>query len=176
VADKHLRLHAKILKPPNNHSISTMVQRAQEVYRLVGVDVLLVSEELLSQEDIDIDAGWCNGGVTEEQKRLFENRNGVGPNEAVIYFIGSTTPLAYDGCAAHPEEQPGAVVAATAGEWTLAHELGHLLGLIHCDELGSRLRDRLMTGGGTSRITNPPPDLISSEVEQILGSSLLVEC
>jgi hypothetical protein len=92
----------------------------------------------------------------------------------VVYFVRSTVP-AYNGCAAHPEGQPGAVVAQIATVWTMGHEVGHVLGLPHCDSPTARLFNRLMTGGGTSNITNPPPDLIATEVNALRSSTLTFE-
>ncbi len=54
-----------------------------------------------------------------------------------------------------------------ATQWTMAHEAGHVLGLSHVNN-----NDRLMTGNGTGNITNPPPDLASSEVTTMLNSNL----
>jgi hypothetical protein len=51
------------------------------------------------------------------------------------------------------------VVARGATIWTLAHEVGHVLGLRHVND-----NDRLMTGNGTSNIVNPPADLTAGEV------------
>ena len=50
---------------------------------------------------------------------------------------------------------------------TAFHELGHVLGLSHVSN-----NDRLMTGLGTFNITNPPPDLIASEINTMVGSGL----
>jgi predicted Zn-dependent protease len=60
-------------------------------------------------------------------------------------------------------------VVKTATQWTFAHELGHVLGLIHVPST-----DRLMTGGGTANITNPPPDLVSSEVTTMQASPFTI--
>ena len=84
----------------------------------------------------------------------------------VVYFVRSTVPP-FNGCASHPAGRPGAVVARGATIWTLAHEVGHTLGLFHIDD-----NNRLMTGNGTSNITNPPPDLISQEVLTMRKSNL----
>ena len=70
-----------------------------------------------------------------------------------------TTNPSFNGCAAFPTNRPSAVVASIASEWTLGHEVGHVLGLPHVTPT-----DRLMTGGGTNNITNPPSDLVASEV------------
>jgi hypothetical protein len=52
----------------------------------------------------------------------------------------------------------------------MGHEIGHVLGLVHVND-----NNRLMTGNGTSNITNPPPDLISTEVNTMRASALTVE-
>lgn len=95
----------------------------------------------------------------------------------VVYFINSTAPP-LNGCASHPAGRPGAVVVHDCSPWTLAHEIGHVLGLDHCDDPDNSfcLRDRLMTGCGTGSITNPPPDLVASEVTAIDDSFLSVYC
>ncbi len=62
-----------------------------------------------------------------------------------------------------------AVVASYASRYTMAHEVGHVLGLNHVSD-----NNRLMTGLGTDNITNPPPDLIASEVTTMLASNLTV--
>ena len=105
------------------------------------------------------------GSVTGEQTNLFNNRNNAGPTDVVVYFVRSTVPP-FNGCAAYPATRPGAVVAQGATKWTLAHEVGHVLGLFHVND-----NNRLMTGNGTSNITNPPPDLISTEVNTMRVSN-----
>ena len=42
-----------------------------------------------------------------------------------------------------------------------------MLGLRHVDPT-----DRLMMGGGTWNITNPPPDLVQSEIDTVLAHQL----
>jgi hypothetical protein len=44
--------------------------------------------------------------------------------------------------------------------------VGHVLGLFHVNN-----NNRLMTGNGTWNITNPPPDLIASEVSTMDASA-----
>ena len=61
-------------------------------------------------------------------------------------------------------------MAQIATVWTLGHEVGHVLSLNHVSD-----NNRLMTGGGTSNITNPPPDLISTEVNAMRASTLTFE-
>ena len=46
-----------------------------------------------------------------------------------------------------------------------------MLNLFHVDD-----NNRLMTGNGTANITNPPPDLVTSEVNTMRASNLTVGC
>jgi hypothetical protein len=151
-----------------------MLQQMRQVYNAVGIGVDLVSTETLNLPTLtDVDVGGCNGAPTSEQTQLFQNRNNVAGNDLVIYFVRSTVPP-LNGCATHPAGRPGAVVVRTASQWTLAHEVGHVLGLSHPDSDSAPLFDRLMTGQGTSNITNPPPNVVAAEVSSMKSSALTV--
>ena len=161
-----VRLHAKVLTAPNV-TVATAVQRMREVYASVGINVQLASTENLNLPTLnDVDVGRCLlGQTTAEQNQLFANRNNAGANDIVVYFVRSTVPP-FNGCASHPAGRPGAVVAQGSTQWTLAHEVGHVLSLLHVNN-----NDRLMTGNGTSNITNPPPDLNGAEISSMLSSA-----
>jgi hypothetical protein len=165
-----VRFHAKVLTAPNI-AINTMVDRMRQVYNTVGIAVQFASTENLNFPALnDLDVGTCTlGNTTAEQNQLFANRNNAGANDVVVYFVRSTVPP-FNGCAAHPAGQPGAVVVQGATQWTLAHEVGHVLGLFHVNN-----NDRLMTGNGTANITNPPPDLIASEATTMLASPFTID-
>ena len=162
-----VRLHVKCLTTPTRFSISQMVSNMRLVYAMAEVGIRYVSFEILDLPALtDLDVGTCTmGNVTAEQQQLYGYRNYAGANDVVVYFVRSTQPP-YNGCAAYPSGKPGAAVASGASAWTLAHEVGHVLGLFHVDD-----DNRLMTGNGTDNITNPPPDLIDSESKTMLISS-----
>jgi hypothetical protein len=170
-----LRLHLKVLTTPNV-AIDTMVTSMREVYSSVGIRVEHVSTETLNlaanpalQLLNIVDIGECvRGQTTQEQRDLFANRNNVGTNDVTVYFVLATNPPT-NGCAAHPSGRPGAVVTRGATQWTLAHEVGHVLGLFHVFD-----NNRLMTGNGTSNITNPPPDIIATESTTMDNSVLTI--
>jgi len=146
-----------------------MITSMQRVYETVGIRVHQASTESLNLPALNyIDVGGCTmGSVTAEQTQLFGNRNNAGPQDIVVYFVRSTVPP-FNGCAAHPAGRPGAVVAQGATTWTFGHEMGHILGLFHVND-----NNRLMTGNGTANITNPPPDLISTEVNTMSKNNLV---
>jgi hypothetical protein len=165
-----VRVHAKVLTTPNV-PIATSMQRMRDVYATAGIAVEHASTENLTLPALnDCEVGTCSrGNTTAEQNALFANRNNAGANDVVVYFVRSTVPP-FNGCAAHPAGQPGAVIAQGATQWTLGHEIGHVLGLNHVTD-----NDRLMTGNGTANITNPPPDIVATEVTTMLDSPFTID-
>ena len=161
-----VRLHIKCLTAPTRFSINQMISNMRLVYATAQIGVKYASFEVLNLPALnDLDVGGCTmGTVTVEQTQLFANRNFAGANDVVVYFVRSTQPP-YNGCAAFPPSRPGAAVASGASAWTLAHEVGHVLTLVHVND-----NNRLMTGNGTDNITNPPPDLIATESNKMLAS------
>ena len=164
-----LRIHVRILYQPLHLTIEEMVEAARRVYAPAGVRL-----EIGTRGELDlprfgiVDVGDCLRGVlTPDIEQLFAERDGVPDGEVVVYFVRRTLKI-LNGCAAHPEGAPGAVVTARATRWTLAHELGHVLGLGHCSDTG-----RLMFGSGTRLLTRFPPLLVPAEVALIRGSPLL---
>ena len=163
-----VRLHSKVLRRRPLHDRRHDRRDALGV-RAPGFRVVHASDESLNLPLLNVvDVGSCVRGSTAEQVTLFGNRNNVGTNDVVVYFVQATNPV-LNGCAAHPTGRPGAVVAAIASRWTLGHEIGHVLGLGHVDD-----NNRLMTGHGTSNITNPPPDLIASGIATMTASGLTI--
>lgn len=169
IVTSEVRMHVKVLVTPNI-PIATLFHNMREVYATCGINVQWVTEEVLNLPALNIvDVGSCvMGSTTAEQNQLFNNRNFVGTNEIVVYFVQATNPP-YNGCAAHPSGKPGSVVVKTATQWTFAHENGHVLTLSHVND-----NNRLMTGNGTANITNPPPDLVSTECSKMQASSSTV--
>ena len=164
-----VRVHFKILRQPRI-GLDRMVEAAAEVFRQVGIRIEHASTELLDlgEEFLDIEVGSCRNNPTDEQIALFQHRRNAGPNDIVIYVVRGLDPI-LGGCAAHPPDRPGAIVASFVDEWTVPHEIGHVLGLNHVEN-----SDRLMFNNGTIRITNPPPDLVASEAATMLGSPYTV--
>ncbi|MFC4785588.1 FG-GAP-like repeat-containing protein [Nocardioides sp. MAHUQ-72] len=170
-----LRLHVKTLTAPTSTPLATMIASMRQVYGMQGISVQVVSSENLNLPTLNaVDVGTCSGMTTAEQVQLFGNRNFAGPSDVVAYFVQATTPTSYNGCATFPAGQPGAVIAQIASPWTLAHEMGHVLGLPHVDDppppdpaAPPALLDRLMTGRGTWNVQNPPADIVATEANRL---------
>ena len=174
-----VRLHVKTLVEPDI-PIDTMVANMRTVFATAGIGVEVASRESLSLPALeDLDVGELSE-ATEEEQELWSHRNNVETNELPVYFVRNAPGL--NGEALFIDGQPGCMVASYASNWTLAHEIGHLLDLPHCDDpkppdpnAVPALLDRLMTGRGTGKITNPPPDLIKSEVTKMLASKYSID-
>jgi hypothetical protein len=173
-----IRVHVKILQDPTI-SIMTMINAMRQVYALAGVRVIVGSRETIDPAFhpglLDVDVGDCKtilGGVygddiTGDQRELFRLRNGARDKDIVLYFVASITTTdtdsgEADGCGKYPVGRPGAVIAKSASEWSVAHEVGHVLGLRHTDDN----RD-LMFEEGTKKIINLPPNLGPDARERI---------
>ncbi len=168
-----IRIHFKLGVQPSSFTVNQAMDSMREVYSSVGILAERGSTENLTLTDLDIDVGTCNDSTTQEQRTLFGNRNNVGVNDVAVYIVRTVTKsdgTALNGCATH-DGRPSCVVAGTATRWTVAHECGHVLGLGHVSST-----DRLMTGGGTGGITNPPPDLVESERVTMENSPLTQTC
>jgi hypothetical protein len=176
MSEKLLPLHFKFLTTPEFDSADIDSQRMldslREVLESSGAEIRV---ELRSTEKLRIPqlgmprVGACSESFTSDQRDLFSNRNEVGSNEIVIYFVDQTRPPNH-GCGSFPPGLPGAIVTKGATRWTLAHEIGHLVGITHVNN-----NKRLMTGNGTRRIVNPPPNLLKDEVSRIANSLFVRE-
>jgi hypothetical protein len=167
-----LRIHVRILAEPLHFTIEEMVEGARRVYATAGVRVEVGSVEWIDVPRLRryVSVGTCSqGALTPDQDLLFAVPSEVPAGEVVIYFVAELEPRMH-GCAAHPVHAPGAVIANTATRWTLAHELGHVLGIGHVHDV-----HRLMTGSGTESIPRAVPLLVPSEIRIVRASSLLRE-
>jgi hypothetical protein len=182
-----VRLHIKIVDPtlataaaPN--LITNSIAQIQTLYSNIGILVEIASTETLTPSataPATVAVGGCSGKTTPQQNTLFGNRNGVGANDVVAYFVTATVP-SLNGCATHPGGRDGAVVATIASRFTLAHEIGHVLGLNHTagEVCGAGVTPTaLMTGCGTGLLTGtPPPTISAAEAATMHGSGLTVPC
>jgi hypothetical protein len=169
-----VNLHIKILTNPTSFTLDQMIVAMRDAYNTAGIDVNVVSTEVLNVSDPslsplnDVDTGSCTmGSVSAEQTSLSNFRAGAGSLDVVVYMCRSVSwnNGSLNGCASFPTNRPMVVVASYASRYTLGHEVGHVLGLSHVND-----NNRLMTGNGTSNITNPPPDLVQSEINTMIAS------
>ncbi|MFN0109944.1 MAG: HEAT repeat domain-containing protein [Blastocatellia bacterium] len=174
-----LRLHIKVLKDPDGNLVNThenideMVRGMKEVYSTALIEVEEITREILENSELlaDMQLTPCNGilPLSPEHEELFNFRNGVLNGDIVAYFVRSMPSCNCDGCASHPRDKHGVMVARGASKWTLAHEVGHLfLGFDHEDEVTN-----LMIGTTTHHINDPPPDLSEEQKTQMVANGKL---
>jgi hypothetical protein len=172
-----VRLGLKVLVEPDRFSLHTMLYEMATVYATADFRVVELGREDLDLPDLEVvDIGQCRGvicagnGSTQEQATLFSNRGGLGPTDVAAYFVDSTV-MATNGCAVHPVGVPACIVTKSASQWTLGHEVGHVLCLRHVTGL-----DNLMTGDGTDNITNPPANLTAAQIATMQGAASAIDC
>ena len=118
---------------------------------------------------LDLDQPTCflNQAPTAEEDALFDVSRRRFPSDIIAYYLRSTS-LGVRGCAAFPAGRPGVVVCDSATRYTLAHELGHVLGLFHVTD-----QTNLMNNG-TAGITTHPPVLSTTQRATVRASQFLV--
>jgi hypothetical protein len=155
-------IHVREFSAPDCGS-AVLVDRAVEVFAEHGIRVQVDSSSVAADSTADLrnpEVGACNpGSLSSDQEKLFQTAGDVAEDHVVVFLVRSTSPPVR-GCAAHPPDRPGLVVSSLATEWTLAHELGHVMGLDHVfGQEGALMR------ANTSRLTSPPiPSLSQAEV------------
>jgi len=173
-----VNLHVKVLANPTRFTIAQMVNTMRDIYIDAGINVVLRSTETLNVANPtlaalnDVDTGTCTlGNPSAEQRALSNFRANAGANDVVVYACRSVSfnTGSLNGCASFPAGRPMAVIASYCSVYTMAHEVGHVLGLNHVND-----SNRLMTGNGTDNITNAPPDLVGAEIQTMLNSPFTV--
>ncbi len=168
IGEQLVRLHCKILTNPTI-SIDQMLVAMYRVYEAVGVRVHRVSTETLNLPALnDVDVGNCplgnaNNGRTDPAIRKSEQCRAKRRGRLLRPEHRTSLERLCDTSG----RTAGAVVARGATQWTLGHEVGHVLTLRHVTD-----NNRLMTGNGAANITNPPPDLATTEVLSMRASRL----
>lgn len=168
--NRAVRLHLRVLERPLV-GVDELVKSCKDVFKQADVTIEIPSREELALSEDDqkrftalkvFDS--CSGkSVTSDQRALFALGPPVPPKGIRVYFVDSTD-RATDGCAQHPSGKRGALVTRFCSEWTLAHELGHLLGLTHVSGPASRL----MFDGTIKVGKGGVPALDKSEIDTIL--------
>lgn len=176
-----VKLHVKVLSPPARASVDEMLDRAVTFFAMNGLEVVELSRETIDTPGTDLDRfqmlfvgadpdGEATADVADLHSTLRRERDfGVTPesSELVIAFVDSMVP-AQRGCSTHPLEQPGAVISsALATEWTLAHEIGRVIGLLSSAAPGD------LMFRSTERIEDEVPLLSEDSLEALVNNPVV---
>lgn len=163
-----LTLAPLVLRAPERVDLDSMLQFAVQIYAAGDVELRQRRIKQIEQPAFDtlVIHDCVSRPLTRHHHDLFQLREGVAhANDIAAFFVLATKPP-YSGCAAHPAGQYGLVVTDEASRWTLAHEIGHVLGLRHSDS------ERSLMFRSTHKI-NGTPSLSSAELAVIYRSQLL---
>jgi len=163
-ATKTLRVHLRVFFP-TRYKVATMLDNARSMLKPADIEIAEQSyAKVTDGTRLQVVEFKRKSDMDEIKKR----ENVSDDREVVVYFVNATIDP-YNGASTRGSYKPWIIVTTSTSEWTLAHEIGHVLGLDDTKDS----TDRLMTAAGTHSITNRPPDLNAYEIETIKKSKLL---
>lgn len=178
--DHKVKLHFRSVAMPKVPEF-TALANAQKVYDQYKILLEFASGLSMGVTNADLDQlnasdGTCQWNQASDEQKLLDalgGRNGVGPNDVVVYYVNEIkdkTDGPLRGCAGHAPARAAVVVSTIGSQWTLAHELGHVLlgpgfSPTHVDDDTTNIMH-----SPTTSITADPPVLTAKQLETMRAS------
>lgn len=178
ICDWKIGLHLRSLGTPRVPEFHAL-RLAQAVYGQYGILVEFRSgqslpaavnseTQCLQLENVDVGTCTLNQAMTVQQSALFSygSRRNLAAHEILCYWVDRVVSGARQlaGCAARPSDLGACVVSALGSPWTLAHEVGHVLGLRHESD------NTMLMSTPTASIILSPPRISTTDLETIKAS------
>lgn len=150
-----------------------MLESTQSVYAQYGIRIDMMNGESLALssgdqarlEQVDQE---CNWELSSGEFNDLHSRGTPAPStDILVYFIRSFSPQ-LNGCGGHAVNRPACTVAETGTQWTVAHEIGHVMlgqnfAPVHVNDT------RNLMNTTTATITSTPT-LTDKQIRQIRAS------
>lgn len=177
-----ISLHLKSLGTPRVPEF-TALRNAQATYGQYGIYIHFASGEslpdgvdtqsqCLSLDNVDVGSCTMRQQMTGQQAALFSHGQSAGTFDILCYWVNRVqsggSRLA--GCASHPGGRPACVVSALGSPWTLAHEVGHVLGLRHTTGA------TMLMSTPTASISANPPRISAVDLVTVKRSPCCMPC
>lgn len=156
-----------------NVTFDRILSSTEAVYAQYGIRIDMMNGESLGLEpgdqtrleQVDQQCNWVLS--TGEFNDLHSRGTAAPPTDVLVYFIRSFSPQ-LNGCGGHAAGRPACTVAATGTQWTVAHEIGHvMLGQAFAPVHVNDTRNLMNTT--TATITSMPT-LTEKQLKQIRAS------
>jgi len=169
-----LPVHVRRVVDTTTFSVADMIQALNKTLYESGTGVIaqLASDKHLEAQEFEqIETPKFElASATHKMDELYKKRDGIPDDEVCVYVVkkfvlADGTEPTYVGVGEQPGES--AVIKSECSRYTLAHEVGHTLGLRHNNQDGSLMYP--------ITLVNPPhtPLILQNEVNTLRSSSLL---
>lgn len=156
---------------------------AEQLYGKHGILFDVVDQRCLAlsaaqQVSLAVIDGTCEWDQNNSEQDDLHALVSAPPGRLCVFIVGGIQkpdgPLA--GCAGHAPDTPAVVVSGAMGtNYTLAHEIGHVLLTSSYSPVHETSTSNIMVGGTWRIPANSSPDFDADQVRQILTSNLLVD-
>jgi hypothetical protein len=166
-------IHFRYVVMPPKHMIVQYENAIRQTYGQYNIGVVIKtrfpfppSSPAAAMRDIEVSQSGtkCTVPPSNSQNELLKyGRENVEDKDLVVYFVRSVKQ-GFFGCSTIPPYTSSCFIAENAPFYTVAHEVGHMLGLTYhvTDTNHLMLQD-------PRQLTNPPPDLKPEEIHRIIS-------